>query len=269
MTHPQKAILELSLAVLLVSTVALGRVVFSDELTGRQIMEQVEKRQKLDDETRTLEMRLLDGRGGQKIRQARMWNMENDSGLEKIMLVFLEPGDVKGTGLLTWEQASRADDQWLYLPASRRERRIAGGGKKDRFMGTELAYEDLRAENLDEHQYRLLDEQTLDGAACYRVEAILLDEKERRSSGYGKRILWIRKDIFFTAKVEYFDKRGRPIKTLDNGAPVQVIESAYRSDSFVMKNLSNNRATEVSVLERDFNQGLGEDAFTLRKLKSF
>jgi len=269
MSHNWKTSIEIAAALALTMALALGRVAFTETRDGRDIVADSEARHKLADETLTIDMRLKNGRGGERERKARIWSMENRDGLEKMMLVFLEPADIKGTGLLTWEQEDREDDQWLYLPASRRERRIAAGGKRDRFMGTEFAYEDLQSENLALYDYRLAGEETFRGQTCYLVEATPRDEESARASGYSLRKLWIRKDILFTVKVEYFDKRGRPAKELENSEPKPIEGDVWRSDVAEMKNLVNGRATEMIVLDRAYNQGLSEDDFTLRKLTSF
>ena len=82
---------------------------------------------------------------------------------------------------MTWQQQSREDDQWLYMPAlGEKLKRIAGGGKKNYFMGTDFSYEDLRNEKLDDHTYHLIKEETLEGKNCYLIEALPANEEEKR-----------------------------------------------------------------------------------------
>ncbi len=237
--------------------------------SGREIMEMEKERQELQDEERVVEMHLIDRRNKIKKRTVRMWNMETEEGLEKFMLVFMKPRDVKGTGLLTWEQKGRDDDQWLYLPSLKKEKRIAAGSKKNRFMGTEFAYEDLALENLDRHEYKLAGSKKLNGHECYLVEAMPKSKKDRKNSGYSKRVIWIRKDIFYTARVEYHNKKRKLVKVLENGDPVNISGTVWRSNEFIMKNLKSKRRTRMMVKERTINQGLVEQAFSVRKLKSF
>ena len=237
--------------------------------SGREIMDANKQRHEVSDEDRTITMTLVDRRGRTKERVVRMMNTKTGEGLEKLMLVFLEPRDVAGTGLLTWEQKARDDDQWLYLPSLEREKRISGGSKKNSFMGTDFSYEDLRVENLDKHTYTVIGEDAIDGEPCWLVQAVISDAKELRSSGYSRRVLWIRQDVYFTARVEYYDKKDRKIKILDNTDIVEVDGGALRSNSFAMKDLKKKTRTEMKVLERKVSQGLDESDFTLRKLKSF
>jgi len=237
--------------------------------SGREIMEQNKKLHQLQDEERVVEMQLIDRRNKVKKRSVHMLNMRTKDGLEKFMLVFLKPKDVNGTGLLTWEHQNRDDDQWLYLPSTKKEKRIASGGKKNRFMGTDFSYEDLAVENLDKHDYKLIDSQKYNGNDCYLVEASLKSKKDLKNSGYSKRVIWVRKDIHFSSKIDYYDKKGKHVKTLENGEPVNVLGTIYRSDTFIMTNLKGKRSTKMMVQERKFNQGLEEGMFSLRKLKSF
>ena len=243
--------------------------VSAGEPDAREIMEKERARHSLNDEDRMLEMELIDRRGKVKKRKVHMMNMTTKENMERLMLVFLEPRDVEGTGVLTWEQDKREDDQWLYLPSTKKEKRIAGGGKKNSFMGTDFAYEDLSIEKLDLHKYTYLESKPLNGKECYLIEAELVDDKDKKNSGYSKRVLWVRKDLHFTMHIDYYDKKGKLVKTLDNSEPEQVDGDVWRSEVITMKNLKRDHQTKMIVLERKFNQDLDESNFTIRKLKSY
>jgi len=251
----------------LLCALASTGLIRAGELSGLQIMKMERERQELKDEEQTLEMHIVDRRGREKVRSVRIWTLSQSDGRHKILLVFDSPRDVKGTGLLTWEHEARDDDQWLYLPSLKREKRIASSGKKNRFMGTDFSFEDLEVENLDRYQYKLLEKKELNGLSCYRVEATLKDEKNARNTHYGKRILWVREDISFTMKIEYFDKKGRPIKILENEPPEQVSDTAWRTRSYSMKDLKRGTSTKMILKDRKVNQGLEDHFFTIRQLK--
>ncbi|MCL4537706.1 MAG: outer membrane lipoprotein-sorting protein [Nitrospirae bacterium] len=237
------------------------------EMSGKEIMEKQKKLQQTNDEKEILAMKLIDKKGNVKDRKIVRYSMKAGSGLNKIMMVFLEPKDVKGTGLLTWEQKGGDDDQWLYLPELGKEKRIASGGKKNKFMGTDFAFEDLRPENLAAHQYNSIGSEQIEGKDCLVIEALPAG-KEEKESGYSKRKLWIRKDIFFTVKIEYYDKKGKLIKVQENKNAKNVAGTVWRSDEIVMKNLGEEHQTSLIVQSRNVNKGLDEDFFSLRKLKS-
>ena len=236
--------------------------------SGREILETQKDRLGVRDEEQTVSMELVDSRGRSRSRTVQMWSLDPEDGQQKLLLVFREPRDVDGTSLLTWEQADRDDDQWLYLPSARKEKRIAAGAKRNRFMGTEFTFEDLRGENLERHDYELVGEESLDGALCFQVVATPRTEDDQKDSGYSKRLLWIRKDNYVTAGIDYFDRAGKNVKELRNREIVQLEGGIFRSDLSVMKNLASGAETRLKVLERKIDQGLDEQHFTLRNLRS-
>lgn len=240
----------------------------SAEMTGREIMEKQKSLHEVKDQKEAHLMKLVNKKGKVRKRKMLTYAMKTASGVNRSMLVFMAPKDIRGTGLLTWEQKDRDDDQWLYLPASKKEKRISSSGKKNRFMGTDFAYEDMRPEDLDAHKYSLLGSEVIDGNDCYVIEALPATAKEKKESGYSKRSIWVRKDIFFTVKADFYNKRGRLFKTQKNIKLTKVTDRAWRSNLIVMKDLKKKHETHLAVKKRVVNTGLKENLFTLRKLKS-
>ncbi len=259
MRRPRKIFFPALALTLLIPALSYG-------LTGLEVMQKQKELQQASDEQETIQMKLTDKKGNVKEREIVRYSMKTAGGLNKIMIVFLKPGDVKGTGLLTWEQKDREDDQWLYLPELGKEKRIASGGKKTKFMGTDFAFEDLRPENLSTHKYELVGSEQVEGNDCFMVEA-MPEGKEAKESGYSKRKLWVRKDIHFTVKVEYYDKTGKLIKVQESKSPKQVSGTVWRSDEIVMKDIGDAHQTSLSIRSRALNKGLKEDFFSLRQLK--
>jgi hypothetical protein len=237
-------------------------------MTGREIMEKQKELHEAKTEREIHLMKLINKKGKVKKRMMNTYSMKTKDGLTKSMLVFTAPKDIKGTGLLTWEQKDRDDDQWLYLPATKKEKRIASSGKKNRFMGTDFAYEDMRPEDLDVHEYKLVGSETVDGQDCYVVEAFPSTPKEKKESGYSKRKLWIRKDIFFTVKIEFYNKKGRLFKVQTNRDLKNVTGTIWRSNTVIMRDLKKKHETHLIIRKRALNKPMKEDFFTLRKLKS-
>ncbi|MCP4976343.1 MAG: outer membrane lipoprotein-sorting protein, partial [Maribacter sp.] len=113
------------------------------EMTGKEIMEKQKNRHELKYEQMSIEMILENKKGRKKNRGIVYYAFIEETGLSKVMLKFLSPADIKNVGLLTWEHGEeKEDDQWLYLPASKKVKRITSGGKKNKFMGTDYAFED-------------------------------------------------------------------------------------------------------------------------------
>ena len=204
--------------------------------------------------------------GDRKERWLSNFTLTGADGLSKTLLRFLAPRDIENTGLLTWERAGGDDDQWLYLPSLGKVKRIAASGKKNRFMGSEFAYEDLRPENLSAHRYTLTGSETLDGHDCFVIEAVPATPQQAADSGYSKRRLWVRKDITLTVKQEYFDKKGRLEKV---GIPRQLVNvrgSMWRPNEAEMRDAQTGNRTVVTVESRRLDQGLKESFFTEAEL---
>jgi len=237
------------------------------EMTGRQIMDKQKELHEAKDEEYRQDMLIIDKHGNTRKRDVINYLLKKSDGLNKFVIIFLAPADVRKTGLLTWEQKDRDDDQWLYLPALRKAKRIASSGKKNKFMGTDFAYEDLKPENLDAHTYNLLRSEKIAGQDYYVVEALPATKKEKRESGYSKRIFWVRKEIFFTIKKEFYNKQKQLAKISVEEDLKKVSGTMYRSKKVTMTDLKAKHKTVLITTSRKINKGVPERKFTLRELK--
>ena len=131
--------------------------------TGLDIMQKQRTLQRTRDEQEVVVMRLVNEVGETKGRRMSSFLLTDAENRKKTLIRFLAPRDIEYTGLLIWEGKHGDDDQWLFLPATRRAKRIPATGKKNRFMGTDSAFEDLRPENLPLHRYALVGSETIDG----------------------------------------------------------------------------------------------------------
>jgi hypothetical protein len=190
------------LGICLIGAVAGLPPAASQKLDGRRVME-------LADEYQRIESRYAEGlvtveeKGRVREKAWREWT--TGWGAEARSLVqFLEPAEVRGVGLLTIGHAEQADEQWFYTPAIDRHRRIARVEKSTRFLGTHFTYEDMQPRDIDDYEYRLLDETELDGRNCYRIEARPRPESE---SQYSRLVFWVSKDPLVTLRSEGFVAR--------------------------------------------------------------
>ncbi|MGB0712655.1 MAG: outer membrane lipoprotein-sorting protein, partial [Gammaproteobacteria bacterium] len=223
---------------------------------GRQILDEVVSRHDRPNEYEQQKMLLVDqGSGSTEERLMLRFQRDEGGGEKKLLSVFKKPAGVKGTALLTWQHAQGADDQWLYLPsAGKRMKRIAKGGKRNPFMGTDYTYEDLVSESRDKFAYERQDDETLDGNATFVVVATPTDADVKKETGYKFRKMWIRQDIFFIVQVEFHDRRGRLIKRQVSEGLENVEGSAWRAGRNVMTHLTNKHQTIVEVIERSFDE---------------
>jgi hypothetical protein len=245
---------------------------FAEELTGKQIMEQQEKLQKVTTEYGEEIMLLKDLKAGtQEKRMARRYSKENEAGLGRSMFSFLSPADIAGTAVLTWEQTTE-DDQWLYMPATKKMQRIASGSKKNYFMGTDFTYEDMEPEDIDNFNYTILKTEavSLDGKEwpCWVIESAPANEEKSKASGYSKRILWVAQNAFITLKVEFYDKRARLAKTQTLYELENVTGSVWRPKKTMMDNTAKSSQTLTMVANRKINEPIDDDVFTERFILS-
>src|SRR5687768_11310963 len=187
----------------------------SAELSGREIMEKNFYAGKVQHLLNQSTMTLTNDKGQQRIRKMRSASVLQPNGIDSTLLIrFLFPGDVKGTGYLQIQHHDREDDMWVYLPALKKVRRLVASNKKDSFVGTDFSYGDVIGHKVEEWTHRLLREETVDGAACYVIESLPRSDTVANNSGYSKRMTWVRKDNFVSPRAEFWDTAGQPLKRI-------------------------------------------------------
>ncbi len=231
-------------------------------LSGRQIMDKVKEHTNNLDEMSNVEMVLISKSGSQRSREMFIKRKRDpQTDLDKIMIRFKAPEDIRGTTLLTWEEPTGKDDQqWIYLPALKKTKKIAGASKQDDFVGSDLTYEDMRPESLDDYTYAIVQEDQ----ATVVVDATA---KVVGDSGYSKRRLTIQKSNFIILSADYFDKNGALLKQLKGSEFVEVEAGRWRTNNVHVKNVQNGHATTLKAKARKLNTGLKDSDFTKRELE--
>ena len=214
------------------------------------------------DATSKMQMSLINARGQEKTRTMKMKVLEGEDE-DKSLMEFLTPADVKGTKFLSYEHIDKDDDQWMYLPALKRIKRISSKNKSGAFMGSEFSYEDLSASNTKKYTYSdTLDEVVVDGVAMYKSERKPIS----KYSGYTKLISWIDKETFLVQKVEYYDRKKKLLKTA-YFEDYKNYGDVYRIGKITMKNIQNDKSTIHIWSEEKIRTGLKEKDFHKRYLK--
>jgi hypothetical protein len=207
-------------------------------------------------------LQVLDNKG--KVADKRWLFMRLGShGRSKAVLRFLAPAEVKDVALLIVNHPDRASDQWMWTPALQRERRIALQDRSTRFFGTDFSFEDLEERDVDQYNYRLVGEETVDGAACWRVEST---PSKNKISQYTKADVWIRQDTYAFAQVESYVKTDlvRRLKYSDF-VQAQGIWTARRLE---MTDLRRKSRTILTLQKLEYNVPLREEEFTLQGLRN-
>jgi len=210
----------------------------------------------------TMQMVMINSAGQKTVREMRGATLEKEGG-DKSLMEFLSPADVKGTKLLTYQHIDKDDDQWLYLPALKRIKRISSRNKTGSFMGSEFSYEDISAQEVEKYTYPgEVEEVPCGDKTCYRGDRIPKD----RLSGYTKQITWVDKDTFLVRKVEYYDRKKALLKTATFG-DYKKIDGVWRVGKIDMKNHQNDKETILIWVDDKVKAGLTDKHFSKRVLK--
>ena len=246
----------------------LGLVLFSGEIsgqmTGREIVEKQEELHQSVSEVIDQEMRLIDKSGTEEVRRVKSYVKEQEKGVNRSLTVFLSPADVKGTAFLNYTHKVGDDDQWLYLPALKRVKRISSRNKSGSFMGSEFAYEDIASQEVEKYTYKWLRDEIYEGKECFVSERYPVDKK---SSGYSRQVAWVDKQEYRTQKIEFYDRKNMHIKTLTMNKFEQYEGKFWRALDMYMVNHLTGKSTLLQFSNYKFKVGLTEADFNKNSLK--
>ncbi len=210
-----------------------------------------------------LKMILKNRQGQVSERQMRNRTLEVDNDGDKLMVLFDHPRDVKGTAFLTFTHKTGPDDQWLYLPALKRVKRIASNNKSGPFMGSEFAYEDLTSQEVEKYRYRFLREEAIEGVQAFVVERVPVDPK----SGYTRQVVWYDQQEYRVYRIDYYDRKNDLLKTLAYHDYRQYLDRYWRPDRMFMTNHQTGKSTELLWSDYQFRAGLSKRDFDQASLK--
>ena len=231
-------------------------------LTGQEIIDKVENQKTPDTSMTKVKMTLVNKWGEKQERQV-VYFQKKYGEVNKNLIKFLSPSDIKGTGFLSWENQDRDDDQFLFLPALKKVRRISASQRSDSFMGTDFTYEDMEGKEMGLDIHTLMKEEVIDGKETYVVQSLPEDPKD---TPYSKVVEWIRKDNFVPVKAEFYDNRGELLKTF-KVSELKLIDGYWIITKSVMKNVQDNHQTQLDVSDVKNNKPIPDDVFTKRYLQ--
>lgn len=214
----------------------------------------------------------LENRHGEKsTREMRnkIFEMEDAKAGDKTMIIFDRPRDVKGTAFLTFSKVLEPDDQWLYLPALKRVKRISSNNKSGPFVGSEFAYEDISSQEVGKYDYKYLSSEPCPLPEYKDSQCMVVERYPNYEfSGYTKQVAWIDYEEFRPIRLDFYDRKNFHIKTLSHNGYKQYLGRYWRADSFKMVNLLNGKSTVLNWNNYKFRVGLEEDDFSKAKLKN-
>ncbi len=206
-----------------------------------------------------LQMVLRNAAGQESTRTLEIATLEkpDEEVGDKSLVIFDTPHDIEGTALLSHAKILDPDDQWLYLPALKRVKRISSANKSGPFVGSEFAFEDFTSLELNKFDYRYVGTEDIDGVTHDVLERLPRYE----NSGYSKQIAWIDQDVFQLRKVEFYDRRGDLLKTLRLEDYRQYEQAYWRPHALRMVNHQTGKSTDLLYSDYEFDVGLREGDF--------
>jgi len=184
--------------------------------------------------------------------------------IEKRMIIFMAPADIKGTGMLIFDYENKQDDMWMYLPALRKVRRIISSEKSKNFMGSEFTNADMAAANIDDFKYELLGDEKIDGIDCWKIRSVSVSDEVSDEYGFASQMVYVGKNDYVMRRSVYYDLDDELLKTLEtsNIELVEPHEQKYMARLMVMENHQNGRRSEIIMEKITLNEKLDPDVFT-------
>lgn len=236
---------------------------------GDEIVARVNARDDGAQVSRKLVMELIDPGGHVRTRETRSFRKDLE-GARRSVLVYVSPKSVKDTALLTFDypEPDRDDDQWLYLPALRKSRRIAGADRGGSFLGTDFSYEDIKKETkigVEDYARRTLRSEAVDGHPTLMVEHVPVSDAIARELGYGRVLTWVDTNLWIVRKAEYWDERGQPLKTV-HVSEIREVDGIWTPHRLEAESAKGHK-TVFRFSEIDYATPVPDERFTERALR--
>lgn len=234
------------------------------EEKGLAIAREVDKRDTgWGDMQAEMHMTLKNRQGQESTRKIRNKTLEVQGDGDKSLIVFDDPADVKGTAFLSYTHSTKPDEQWLYLPALKRVKRISSSNKSGPFMGSEFAFEDISSQEVDKYTYKYLREELVNGKMAFLIEQYPAYEH----SGYTRQQIWIDKTMYAPVKTDFYDRKNSLLKTLTFNKYKQYLNQYWRPDEMEMLNHQNGKSTALIWKNYKFKVGFTDRDFDRNSLK--
>jgi hypothetical protein len=231
------------------------------DLSGREIIVRMQQARLQGSEDASSVFRLdLRSRSGDELTRTVAMYRRQCGDESRNLVVFRGPADVAGAALLTSVRPNARPDMWMYLPELGRVRQLNAFAQSERFMGSDLSYEDLGAIAIDGREHRFLTEATLDGEPVYKVYSV-----PKRSDVYGHVLTWVSRTTFLPVRIDYFDRVGVRLKTA-RFSDVRAVRDIPTPFSIAIEDADSGHRTELTLLSADYFRGLDCDLFREQRL---
>jgi outer membrane lipoprotein-sorting protein len=239
-------------------------------VTAQEVVRRVNSREEGVSLGRRLRMELTSPSGKQKVRETLVVRKYfGDS--KKTVLFFESPANLRGTAFLTFDYLSsdKDDDQWIYLPAARRVRRISASDRGESFFGTDFSYEEIKNDTrlaTEDYSYRLLGTEQCDSKRCYRLEATPISDRVAEELGYGRVQVLVDGEIWMPVQFEVWDVSGNELKEI-RFSDVRKVEDVWTVHRIDVKHLRTGHTTRFSFSEVEYDAQVDESIFSQHSLR--
>lgn len=252
------------LALILIIITNFHVLAASDAQKGLEIAQEADKRDTgFVDSKAELKMILRNRQGDKSIRKLSIKTLEGENDGDKSLIIFDHPKDVDGTALLTFTHKQGADDQWLFLPALKRVKRIASQNKSGPFVGSEFAYEDFNSQEVEKYKYKYIKDTSCGDQECFMIERYPVDPY----SGYKRQVVWLDKKHYRVLKIEFYDKKNDLLKTLKLKKYKKYLGKFWRAHHLDMYNHQTKKSTTLLWRNFKFKNDFSESDFTQSTLR--
>ena len=239
-------------------------------LTALEIMQRVDARDDGDNMTARQEMILIDKNNHRRVREMTIFAKDEGRDTRRL-LFFLSPPNVKHTGFLTYDYNSgdKDDDQWLYLPALRKTKRIASSDKSAAFMGSDFSYADMTRRLISEWKFKILKEDEVRSKPVWLIEALPASDIIRKRYGYNKSVIFVRQDLFMVVRAVHWVSVGGKLKYTDMKT-IEKIDGIWTATEIDVKTTKARKTLHRTILrfhDVKYNQMVTPDLFTVRRLE--
>lgn len=246
------------IAIALISAFGISEVTAQ---SADEIAKKVYNRTTAKDGESDMTMKLVNSKGETRTRLIHQFFKDYGT-VEKKTMFFKSPADVKNTAFMNWTyDDDKDDDQWLYLPALKKVKRISSSSKDNAFMGSDFTYEDMEKRNPNKDTHKLLRTVKYKNETCYVIESTPKEEGQ-----YAKRIAWVIKDKWIPLKIEFYDEDVELLKVLTI-TDYKKIKDYWIIVNQEMKNVQKNHKTIITLSNIKVDIGLGDTRFTQRAMQ--
>ena len=215
------------------------------------------------DQATTSKMTLRNSQGAESTREMRGKALEVEGDGDKSLTIFDTPRDVKGTAFLSFTHTLKSDEQWLYLPALKRVKRISSSNKSGPFMGSEFSYEDISSQEVEKYKYKFIKDDKFNGRDVFVMERY----PQYKKSGYTKQVVWIDKEMYQALKIDFYDRKKSLLKTLTQHDHKKYLNKFWRPSRLEMINHQSGKSTTLLWTSYKFKNGFKSRDFDRNSLK--